>query len=201
MLSDLYKEMLDCQACKLRGACLRVVPATGQMEDPLLMIVGEAPGQDEDEQGVPFVGKAGQILRRALRETGILNKSNTIITNTVKCRPPKNNFPKDDSASICTTKWLSKEIEQAAPKRMLLLGNVPLKYVASMSGITKMRGQWLNIRGIRTMATYHPSYVSRCDGDGRLDIRRDFERDIQDVADEIGELQNAIHQAGRQEEV
>ena len=188
-LDDLYGEMKGCSLCKLRAGCTQVVTSIGCTDKPKVLIIGEAPGEDEDAEGEPFIGKAGQCLRNVLRDTGILNRSNCLITNTVKCRPPKNKFPSDDIAGICVGKWLLKEIELAKPERMILLGNTPLQFVANMTGITSCRGQWYSIRGIRTMATYHPSYVLRCDSSGRMmHIRNDFEHDIAEVADEAGGL-------------
>lgn len=183
-LDRLYGEMKGCSMCRLRAACTQVVTCVGCTDKPKVMIVGEAPGEDEDTEGEPFVGRAGQCLREALRATKYINKSNCLITNVVHCRPPKNKFPTDDVASICVGKWLTREIDLAKPERILLLGNVPLKFVANMHGITACRGQWYSIRGIRTMATYHPSYVIRCDGKGDMSVRSDFERDIAEVAED-----------------
>jgi len=192
-LDELYVEMKKCNACKLRAGCTQVVTGIGNTKDPILLILGEAPGAEEDESGEPFVGKAGDTLRHVLRMTQIINKTNTLITNTMHCRPPANKFPTDDSPSICIGKWLNKEIDISKPKRMLLLGNTPLKYVAGMKGITQARGQWINIKNIRTMATYHPSYVMRKDSMGDVATRQDFERDIFEMAKEVKELQNANH--------
>ena len=189
-LPDLIKEMKNCSACKLRGGCIQVVPPVGQYEKPSLLIIGEASGETEDETGEPFCGRAGQCLREVLRETKVINRKNTMISNVVKCRPPGNKFPKDECPDICISRWLWKEIELAAPKRILLLGGVPLKYVAGMDGITACRGQWYSVKGIRTMATYHPSYVMRCDQDDRLAFkRREFEGDISEMATEVAKLQ------------
>lgn len=187
-LTELYQEKVKCNACRLRTGCTQVVPGDGCMESPILMLVGECGGQEEDEIGVPFVGRCGQLLREVLRATKIINRTNTLISNTVGCRPPKNKFPTDDCPNICVSKWLWKEIELAAPKRMLLLGNTPLKYVAGLTGITTNRGRWFNIRGIRTLATYHPSYILRTDQAGMLQHRETFEADIKDVANEVKTL-------------
>lgn len=191
MLENIYEDMLSCNACKMRAGCTKVVPATGKMDSPILMVVGEAPGQEEDDAGEPFVGRAGQALRKAIRDTKVLNRTNTIITNVLKCRPPGNRFPTDESASICVGKWLSREIELAKPKRLLLLGNVPLKYVASMSGITMHRGKWVEAMGIRSMPTYHPSYVLRQDGQGDMQTRALWERDIEEMAEEVKQILDA----------
>lgn len=189
-LDSLYEEMKSCSACKLRAGCSQVVTSIGQTSAPILLAIGEAPGGDEDAEGVPFVGRAGRVLREALRETGILNKGNTLVTNVLHCRPPKNKFPTDESPSICVGRWLSREIELAAPQRMLLLGAKPLFYVAGLSGIKANRGRWMNVRGIRTMATYHPSYVLRSEREGKMDARRAFEDDIGEVAGEVGYVLN-----------
>ena len=151
----------------------------------MLFICGESPGSDEDEQGEPFVGRAGQCLRVVLRDTKVINRSNTIISNVIRCRPPGNKFPEDESASICVSSWLFKEIELTKPKRMMLLGNRALKHVAGMSGISSVRGNWIIARGIRTMPTFHPSYVMRRERDGDMQAREQFERDIFEVAQEV----------------
>jgi uracil-DNA glycosylase family 4 len=189
-LDELYTELKSCNACKLRAGCIQVVTATGNTQNPILMIVGEAPGADEDDAGEPFVGKAGETLRHVLRMTKIISKKNTLITNTMHCRPPGNKFPSDDSPNVCVGKWLNKEIEILQPKRMLLLGNTPLKYVAGLKGITQLRGQWITVKNIRSMATYHPSYIMRKDSMGDVATRQDFERDIFEMAKEVQELQN-----------
>ena len=139
----LYAEMKKCNACVMRKGCQQVVTHDGFLDDtPLLLIVGEAPGVDEDTQGIPFVGDCGQLLREALRATKSLNKNNTIISNTLKCRPIGNKFPKvKEIPRLCVATWLDKEIELIEPKRMLLLGNVPLQYVAGFTGITRARGK------------------------------------------------------------
>lgn len=187
-LRDLYFNLVNCEACSVRKGCTQVVRADGSL-NPILMIIGEAPGAEEDEQGIPFVGACGQILRDVVRGTKIINKTNTLITNVLKCRPPKNKFPKDETPSICVGKWLTQEIAIAKPQRILLLGAVPLKFVAGMKGITSVRGQWINIQGIRGMATFHPSYVMRQDSAGDMQTRQLFESDIMETAKEVLEIE------------
>jgi DNA polymerase len=195
-LDKLYEDMKKCKSCGLREGCSQVVTAVGQTESPLLLLVGESPGQEEDTLGEPFVGKAGQLLREIIRETRVLNKNNTLISNTIHCRPPKNKFPPDEMASVCVSTWLLKEIELAKPERMLLIGAKALWYVARMEGITACRGKWYDIRGIRTMATFHPSYVLRCEGEGKTQIRKLMEQDIGDVAEEVQKLE--VKNAGKE---
>jgi uracil-DNA glycosylase family 4 len=186
--TQLYEEMKKCSLCKLRQNCLQVVPAIGNTTNPLLMIIGDAPSEKEDEEGEPFVGKAGFVLRDALRDTGIINRQNTVMTNTVKCKPPNNKFPTKDISTICFSRWLKQEIAIIKPKRMLLLGNVPLSYVLGLSKISTCRGTWYSYEGIRTMATFHPSYICRQDAQGDMDTREKWERDIMVVAEEIKKL-------------
>src|SRR3990172_5659488 len=180
-LDQLYAEMLQCQACKLRGCCDRVVPAVGQRTNPDVLIVGEAPGQAENDRGEPFIGRAGEVLREVLRKVG-LNRNNTLLSNVLKCRPAGNKFPNDDCPDICVSKWLSEEIKLGQPKRMILVGGKALEYVAKLDGITKRRGQWITAHGVRTMATYHPSYVLRQENAGFMSYRDTFASDIAEVA-------------------
>jgi len=190
----LYANMKECSACLMRKGCSQVVTYDGLLEDtPILLIVGECPGATEDQEGLPFVGDSGQILREALRESKTLFKNNTIISNVLKCRPPKNKFPKDkDIPRLCVSKWLDNEIKLIEPQRMLLLGNVPLQHVAGFTGITKARGQWITVKGIRAMATFHPSYVMRQMNSGDLEARELFFSDVALVAEEVGKLQEAL---------
>lgn len=190
-IESLVAGMKGCSSCRLRGGCTQVVAPTGQINRPILLICGEAPGEQEDEEGTPFVGVAGQTLRDVLRRTEIINKSNTIITNVLNCRPPGNKFPKDQCPEICISKWFWEIVRLTAPERMLLLGSMPLKYVAGMDGITACRGQWVSIRSIRTMATFHPSYVMRKDNEGVMTIRDTFEKDINTIAAEVKEIEEA----------
>lgn len=190
----IYAEMKSCTACPMRATCTQVVTYDGILDDtPLLLICGEAPGKDEDEKGIPFVGDSGRILREALRATKILKKNNTIISNVLKCRPVANKFPTNkDIPQLCVSKWLDKEIAAIEPKRMLLLGNVPLFHLAGMKGIRTIRGTWLTVKGIRTLPTYHPSYVIRQMNEGDMEARADFFQDVMTVAEEVAQLQEAL---------
>lgn len=181
-----WEEMKNCTACGLRRSCTQVVLPTGNIKNPILLIVGESPGADEDQQGEPFVGQAGEVLREILRATKVLDRRTTCITNTIQCRPPNNKFPtKAEIPGLCTNKWVFPMIELLKPKRMMLLGAKPLRHVAGLDGITKNRGTWFNIRGVRTMATFHPSFIMRRDREGDLQKRQMFTRDIMEVAEEV----------------
>jgi len=191
-MTEICQEMKSCRSCRMRSGCIQVVPPTGNLVNPILLIVGESPGEDEDERGEPFCGDCGQLLRQYLRQTGVIKRSNTTITNVLNCRPPNNKFPKDNCAEICYSLWLSRIIKELAPKRMLLLGGVPLEYVAGLSGITANRGRWITARGIRTMATYHPSYVMRNMNSGGIKEVQQFESDIAKVAVEVRLLDQGL---------
>jgi DNA polymerase len=188
-IEELYLRKKECTSCGLRSGCTQVVTGTGQTDSPILLVIGEAPGQDEDLAGEPFIGRAGQLLREVIRETKILNRHNTLISNVLGCRPPKNKFPTDESPSVCVSKWLLKEIEIAKPERMLLIGGQALWHVAGIKKITMARGQWYDIKGIRTMATFHPSYVLRCEGEGKMQIRKMMEEDVMEIATEVMQLE------------
>lgn len=186
-LEALYEKMTGCKACKMRQSCFQVVGAVGQTDRPRLLIVGEAPSKADDDSGQPLSGSEGDCLRDALRATGVLNRGNTLYTNVLKCAPP-DKFPRGEPASICSTNWLGREIELAQPQRMLLLGNTPLKYVAGMEKISTCRGQWITVKGIRTLPTFHPRFVLREDARGDMHARRCFEQDIAEVAKEVAAL-------------
>lgn len=187
-LEELYEKSKGCSACGLRAGCQQVLGGVGQVESPKLLIIGEAPDQEEDEEGAAFIGRASKCLRNALRDTGVLDRSNTLLTYVLKCRPPGDKFPKAETARICMSLWLDKEIALAKPARMLLLGNVPLKHVANKDKVTLCRGHWYDVKGIRTMVTFHPKYVLRQDSQGDMYTRQCFESDIEAVAKEVQSL-------------
>ena len=154
------------------------------------MVVGEAPGSYEVEQGKPFVGKSGKLLRSTLKEFGF-TKDNSIISNTIPCRPQDNKFPKDRNVvNSCIQKWLKLEIDILKPKYILLIGSTPTFYLLhSYDGITKMRGKWYTYNNIPCMPTLHPSYVLRKQymmGGG--EINKHFRGDIESVAKSAGFL-------------
>lgn len=182
---DVLKE--KCRECPVGLAYNRVVLSDGCKINPIILVIGEAPGNDEIINGKPFVGKAGKLLRSTLNKFGY-NKGNSLITNTIPCRPENNKFPQDTSiVTTCINKWLLKEIEITKPKFMLLIGATPTRFILSKIGITQLRGKWFEYNGIPCMPTYHPSYVLRKqymdEGD---DIREAFKIDISEVARRAG---------------
>jgi DNA polymerase len=182
---------IKCRDC-LIGKCYNVVvPSDGCKTNPIVLIIGEAPGSDEISLLRPFVGKSGKLLRYTLNQFGY-RKSNSLISNTIPCRPENNKFPHDSElVEDCVKKWLKEEIELTNPHYILLIGATPLRYLIGLSGITKLRGQWLEYdpmnKKIPCMPTYHPSYVQRKEHmeDGKR-IKEEFISDIKMVAEKAG---------------
>jgi len=138
------------------------------------MLIGEAPGHREDDSGVPFVGKAGQLLDDMLEHTG-LSRDDIFITNAVSCRPPNNRAPTKREMKACKY-WLDKQIEEVKPKYIGLLGNVALEQVLGVKGIKKLRGRPIEQGGVTYLPMYHPSYILRGDladlPTGEQDLRK-----------------------------
>lgn len=152
-----------CQACVLCRARTNVVFADGNPEAKL-MIIGEGPGQKEDETGTPFVGKAGQLLTRILESVGFDRQRDTYICNVVKCRPPGNRVPAPDEALACRP-YLDAQIEFVKPKIILLAGATAVQYVLKVKDpISRIRGRWFPFSdGAKVMPIFHPSYLLRND--------------------------------------
>jgi uracil-DNA glycosylase family 4 len=177
----------SCRECPVGLVYNCVVLSDGCKENPVVMISGESPGSEELTKGLPFVGKAGKLLRSTLNKFGF-RTYNTIITNVIPCRPLDNKFPTDTKmVQECVERWLSVEMDILKPKFMILLGNQPFKFVLGKSGITSWRGTWFEKDGIKMMPTYHPSYVIRKShmSDGE-DVKAEFEADISLVAEAAG---------------
>lgn len=156
------EKVAACRACHLRGGCRGVVIDRGNPRS-LVMLVGEAPGESEDEQGRPFVGRAGQLLDELLGEVGF-SEENTYITNVVKCRPPGNRTPTDDEVRACVP-YLRQQFLFIRPRIMVALGAVAARtLIAPDFRITKEHGRWFEKKGVAMMAVYHPAFVLRDPG-------------------------------------
>ncbi len=158
-----YQELLDmsgdCRKCRLRDTCRQVVFGDGNRDADILFI-GEGPGKDEDEQGIPFVGRAGQLLNKIL-EAAQFNRSEVYITNVVKCRPPGNRLPNPDEVKECRS-YLEAQIRIINPKIVVCLGAMACQTVIDPKAkITQTRGRWFTRNGIMIMATYHPAALLR----------------------------------------
>ena len=156
--TELKQAVAGCHACRLCQQRHHTVFSDGN-EHAELMFIGEGPGADEDAQGVPFVGRAGQLLTKMITAMQF-RREEVYIANIVKCRPPGNRNPEDDEMAVCLP-YLLRQIELVSPKVIVLLGNIALKGLLKRSGINKHRGQWLDYHGIMVMPTFHPSYLLR----------------------------------------
>jgi len=158
-LDNIIKQMGDCKRCKLHATRKNIVFGEGN-PDAGLVFVGEAPGADEDVQGHPFVGKAGQLLTKII-EAIDLKRSDVYIANILKCRPPSNRNPEGDEITACIP-FLKKQLEIIDPKIICTLGNVATRALLDTNaGITRLRGRFHEFSGIKVMPTYHPSYLLR----------------------------------------
>jgi len=176
------EEASTCTKCKLATAG-RTQVVFG-MGDPNadLMFVGEGPGAEEDKQGLPFVGRSGQLLDKILFEELGLTRDRVYIGNTVKCRPPGNRDPEPDEITACNP-WLEQQLDLIQPKVVVTLGNFATKLLLeTKEGITKLRGKSYPFRGGVLIPTFHPAAVLRGGGEPMAQMRADFIRAKQALA-------------------
>jgi DNA polymerase len=174
-LESLYLRFRDCAQCKLAPTRNRLVFGVGN-DRPRILFIGEGPGAEEDEQGLPFVGRAGQLLTGLIKAMGLV-REDVYITNVVKCRPPGNRNPEPDEIAACRP-ILKRQIELLDPRLIVTLGNVPLKALnPDAGGITRERGRVFAYGRWRVLPTFHPSYILRSPdaiADCWADLRRAF---------------------------
>jgi DNA polymerase len=181
-LQRIREEIGDCKRCRLAEGRTQIVFGVGNPE-ARLVFVGEGPGADEDEQGIPFVGRAGQLLTQMIegtaRKEGIpLLRRDVYICNVVKCRPPGNRTPEPDEMEICG-QFLFQQLEAIRPKAICVLGGTAVKGLLNRKeGVTRLRGNWFDWRGIPVMVTYHPSYLLRA---YNQDAKREAWEDLKKV--------------------
>ena len=155
-------EIARCRLCRLAAGRNRVVPGTGSTH-PLVMVIGEGPGSEEDKSGIPFVGPAGQLLDKMLSSIGLSRETNCFIGNIVKCRPPMNRDPAPDEQSACIP-YLDRQIGLLRPRAFLAVGRIPSQALLGVKdGIGKLRGRRYEYKGVPLVATYHPSALLRDD--------------------------------------
>ena len=181
----------QCQSCRLGATRQNLVFEDG-CRRARVMFIGEGPGEEEDRQGVPFVGRAGQLLTRMILAMGLDRASDdpakaAYIANIVKCRPPHNRNPQDDEGTVCLG-YLRRQIQLVRPEAIILLGAVPLRFLLGKVGITRMRGQWLDYQGIPVMPTFHPAYLLRFEGyrEKFIEEKRKVWADLQQVMSRLG---------------
>lgn len=158
-LSEIWGDIGDCTRCGLCEGRTQVVNTHGN-PSARLMFVGEAPGADEDAQGKPFVGRAGQLLTKMIEAMG-MKREEVIIGNVNRCRPPGNRQPTLEEAAICRP-FLFREIATIKPEVIVVMGNTALRNLLEVrEGITRVRGKFQDFRGIKVMPTFHPAYLLR----------------------------------------
>ncbi len=158
-LLKIRTDLGECTRCKLHKTRNKIVFGDGSATAQLVF-VGEGPGHDEDMQGLPFVGRAGKLLTQMIEAMG-LQRKDVYIANVVKCRPPENRLPEKDEITPCSP-FLMRQIDAIAPKVIVCLGACAAQTLLETNrGISQFRGQWLEFRGRKLMATYHPAYLLR----------------------------------------
>ena len=164
-LESLKQECLGCKKCILGETRNNIVFSDGDPETARTILIGEAPGENEDKTGTPFVGRAGKLLNEFLEKAGISRKKDLYIINTVKCRPPKNRVPSDEEKKLCED-YLLKQIEIINPEVLIFCGSTALKsFYNKKIAISKIRGEILNIeiggKPRKCIPIFHPSYLLR----------------------------------------
>ena len=158
-LDEIRRELGDCRRCKLHRTRRTIVFGEGN-EKATLMFIGEGPGYDEDVQGRPFVGKAGQLLTKIIQSIH-REREEVYITNIIKCRPPQNRNPEPDEIQSCHP-FLEKQIQSIQPKMICALGTFAAQTLLSTNAkITALRGRFFDLGGIKVLPTYHPAYLLR----------------------------------------
>ena len=178
-LDEVRKELGDCQRCKLCKGRKQIVFGSGNPRAELVF-VGEAPGEEEDKQGIPFVGAAGQLLTKMI-EAMKLSRDTVYICNVVKCRPPANRNPEPEEIQSCEP-FLRAQLRVIKPKVIVALGKFAAQtLLRDDTAITRMRGQWRQYEGIDLMPTFHPAYLLRSP-----DEKKKAWMDLQEVMKRLG---------------
>jgi len=172
-LEQIRADLGDCRRCKLAGGRKTIVFGEGNPHAELVF-VGEGPGADEDEQGLPFVGRAGRLLNRMIQMAG-MKREEVYICNIVKCRPPGNRTPEKDEIETCSP-FLFRQLESIKPRLICCLGAPAVKTVLGIKeGITRIHGQFYDFADAKALATVHPAYVLRNPREEKI-LREDFEK-------------------------
>jgi uracil-DNA glycosylase family 4 len=185
---ELSKQVSLCTQCGLHKERMNAVFGMG---NPFaeIMIIGEGPGQEEDKQGLPFVGKSGQLLDKILAACGFNRDEHVYIANIVKCRPPDNRDPLPEERNACLP-WLFKQISRIQPKIIILLGSTAVKGLIDPNAkITQLRGKWMEWEGFLVMPTFHPSALLR-----NPDLKKDAWEDFKLLVAKYRELVDPDHQ-------
>ena len=178
-LAGIAAECAACSACGLCNGRIQAVPGQGRAENPDIMFIGEAPGADEDQQGLAFVGRAGQLLTKMIAAMGYAREE-VFIANICKCRPPNNRTPTPEEMAACIS-FLKRQIALVKPKYIVALGNTAILGLLGRTGIMRLHGVWQEFEGIPLMPTFHPAYLLRAPA-----AKRDCWKDLQLVMAKLG---------------
>lgn len=191
MMDELSTVISSCTKCRLHQNRTNTVPGEGNQESRI-MFIGEAPGADEDRLGRPFVGKAGQLLDKALNALGFSRDKNFYICNICKCRPEGNRTPEEDEAEACLP-YLRNQVALIKPRIIVCLGATSARYIIDRQArITSIRGQWFERKGYSIMATFHPAALLRDESKKRL-----FWEDLKKVKEKYDEIMAEENKAGQ----
>src|SRR6478672_64827 len=180
LLRTIREDLGDCTRCPLHQQGRKQIVFGVGNPHAELMFIGEAPGADEDQQGEPFVGRAGQLLNNMIKAMGI-QREDVYIANIIKCRPPGNRTPERDECETCSP-FLMRQIETVAPKAIVALGAVAAKTLLAINApMSELRGRWYDFRGTKLAVTYHPAFLLR---DPRQ--KKETWKDLQMVMKELG---------------
>lgn len=185
-MEELHNAVSICSKCLLCRTRTNTVFGDGDTK-ARLMFIGEGPGADEDASGLPFVGKAGELLTKMINAMGFA-RSEVYIGNIVKCRPPENRTPEEEEISACLP-YIKRQIDLIKPKAIVLLGATPLKGLFNMTGITRMRGRFLDYNGIPAMPTFHPAYLLRNPA-AKADVWKDLQMVMKVLGKEVVKKKN-----------
>ena len=179
-LEEITAHVSACRNCPLCQTRTNTVPGEGNADAPDIMFIGEGPGADEDAQGRPFIGKAGQLLTKMIDAMGY-KREEVFIANVVKCRPPNNRTPLPEEMEACLP-YLRQQVGLIKPRLIVGLGATAIKgLLGKTAGITRLRGTWQEYGGIRLMPTFHPSYLLRDPSK-----KKEVWQDLQLVLKELG---------------
>ena len=187
---ELRQRVEQCNKCELCKTRHKTVFGEGPTENCKVVFVGEGPGEEEDMTGRPFVGAAGQLLTDILEKGGKILRKSVYIMNVVKCRPPENRDPEENEMLACC-EYLEAQLLLLRPQIVVTLGNVPTRWLLkSDKGITNMRGQWFEWRGIKLFPMFHPSYLLRNQSRSKGSPKDLTWTDIKALKAKIDELEN-----------
>lgn len=191
LLEIVEKKCHECKSCALGATRTNVVFSDGNPETAKIVFIGEAPGETEDLEGRPFVGRAGQLMNEFLAEAGISREEDLYIINTVKCRPPENRVP-TDMEKACCSKFLKAQIDIIKPQAIVLCGATALKSFVELdkkTTISKVRGQWMTISvdGVdyQAITIFHPSYLLRNHSMEEGSPRRLMQQDLAEIKSKV----------------